>query len=448
MVATTHIGFELNELIPPAPLVNTWTRFIHQFEPSEFTNWIDESESWKKSAYIGDWSALPNKVVVKGPDAIRFFEDISVNSFKNFQVGRAKHSIQCSAEGRVVSEGVLMRLGEDEVKFTGGPIFWVEYQFEKGNYDATLTQRGATDFIIQIQGPKSLEILESASGVSHRDYGFMNVRQTTVAGHPVWSLRQGMSGELGFELHGDAAHALAVHEALLAAGEEFGVRRLGSRTKMVNHVEACFPTPLVDYMPAVGDDMEFAQFMGKRHPELSYLAQFPSSGSHVQAGPSDLYRNPTELGWGKNIAFDHEFIGRAALEVVVANPKRTMTTLVWNKEDVHDVYASLFRDETPYEYMEMPRALFDSFAIDSVLIDGTEVGVSTSRCYSYHFRDVISLCSIDLPFAEVGQQVEVLWGAPGRPQKVIRATVAAAPYKRDNRRVDVNSQPSTPASLS
>ncbi|SCC29999.1 aminomethyltransferase [Pseudarthrobacter enclensis] len=443
MAATTHTSFELNNLIPPAPLVNTWSRFIHQFEPHEFTNWIDESESWKTTAYIGDWSALSNKLVVKGPDAIRFFQDISVNSFKNFQVGRAKHSVQCSAEGRVIAEGVLMRLSEDEVKFTGGPIFWAEYQFEKGNYDATLTQRGTADFIIQIQGPKSLEILERASGESHRDYAFMNVRETTVAGHKVWSLRQGMSGELGFELHGDGAHALEVHEALLAAGEEFGVRRLGARTKMVNHVEACFPTPLVDYMPAMGDDMEFVQFMMERHPELAYLAQFSSTGSHVPADPTGLYRTPVELGWGKVISFDHDFIGRTALEAAVANQKRTMKTLVWNKEDVQDVYASLFRDETPYEFMEMPRALFDSFAIDSVLVDGKEVGVSTSRCYSYHFRDVISLCSIDLPFAEVGQQVEVLWGSPGRPQKAIHATVAPAPYKRDNRRVDVTALPAT-----
>lgn len=437
MVATSHPGFELNELIPPAPAASSWTRFIHQYEPSEFTGWIDESESWKKTAYIGDWSSLPNKLVVKGPDAIRFFQDLSVNSFGNFEVGRAKHSVQCSPDGRVLTEGILMRLGEDEVKFTGGPIYWAEYQFEKGDYNATLTQRGTKDFIIQVQGPKSLAILEGASGESHRDYGFMNVRQTTIAGHSVWSLRQGMSGELGFELHGDGAVAVEVHQALLDVGAEFGVRRLGGRTKMVNHVEACFPTPLVDYMPAVTDDLSFAQFLGERHPELAYLQYFPNSGSHVPTGPADAYRDPTELGWGRNIKFDHEFIGRSALESIVANQRRTMVTLVWNKDDVKDVHDSLFRDGTPYEYMEMPRALFDSLAMDSVRGNGKEIGVSTSRCYSYHFRDMISLCSIDLGFAEPGQQVEVVWGAPGSPQKVIRATVAPAPYKRDNRRVDV-----------
>ena len=441
MTATTHPSFFLNEHIPPAPAVSSWTRFIHEFEPSEFTNWIDESESWKQTAYVGDWSSLPNKIVVKGPDAVRFFQDLSVNTFKNFEVGRAKHSVQCSRSGRVITEGILMRLGEDEVKFTGGPLYWAEYQFAKGDYDATLTQRGTSDFIIQIQGPRSLDILEAASGESHRDYKFLNVRQTTVAGHPVWSLRQGMSGELGFELHGDGAHAVEVHQALLDAGKPFGVRRLGGRTKMVNHVEACFPTPLVDYMPAVGDEPEFAHYLAETHPELAYLAYFPSTGSHVPAAYDDAYRTPHELGWGRSINFDHEFIGRAALEESAAAAHRAMVTLVWDKDDVKDVYASLFDSQTPYDFMEMPRALFDSFAVDSVRVDGREVGVSTSRCYSYHFRDMISLSSIDSEHAEPGQQVEVIWGSPASPQKRIRATVARAPYKPDNRRIDLADLP-------
>ncbi|WP_394194491.1 hypothetical protein [Microbacterium foliorum] len=441
MPALSHHGFEINELIPPAPGAGTWTRFVHQFEPSEFTGWVDESESWKKTAYIGDWSSLPNKLIVTGPDAVRFFQDLSVNSFGNFEVGRAKHSVQCSPEGRVLTEGILMRLGDEEVKFTGGPIYWAEYQFQKGDYDATLVQRGTKDFIIQVQGPRSLDIIERASGEKHRDYKFLNLRKTTIAGHEVWSLRQGMSGELGFELHGDGAHAVEVHQALLDAGQEFGVRRLGGRTKMVNHVEACFPTPLVDYMPAIADDLGFAQFLGQTHPELSYLQHFPSSGSHVPSGPTDAYRDPTELGWGRNIKFDHDFIGSRALEDVVANPARTMVTLVWNKDDVRDVYDSLFREGTPYDYMEMPRALFDSLAMDTVVQNGTTVGVSTSRCYSYHFRDMISLCTIDLAQARPGEQVEVIWGSPGSPQKAIRATVAPAPYKRDNRRVDVTALP-------
>jgi vanillate/3-O-methylgallate O-demethylase len=74
---------------------------------------------------------------------------------------------------------------------------------------------------------------------------------------------------------------------------------------------------------------------------------------------------------------------------------------------------------------------------------GSEVvGVSTSRCYSYFFREMLSLCVIDREFAAFGTEVVVTWGRPGSRQKPIRATVARAPYKVDRRRSDVtNLQP-------
>jgi vanillate/3-O-methylgallate O-demethylase len=54
---------------------------------------------------------------------------------------------------------------------------------------------------------------------------------------------------------------------------------------------------------------------------------------------------------------------------------------------------------------------------------------------------MISLCVINPELAEPGTEVDILWGR-GAAQKVIRATVAPAPYKRDNRKIDVNTLPS------
>ncbi|MPT47142.1 MAG: aminomethyl transferase family protein [Sphingobium sp.] len=431
-----------NPFIPAAPGAISWTRFTAQFEPYEFSGWVDESLSWKRTAYVGDWSPLNNKVIVKGPDALRFFQDISVNSFAKFEVGQAKHSIQCAEDGKVMVEGVLMRLQEDELLFTSGPAFWTEYQFKRGNYNATLTQHGTDLFIIQLQGPNSIHILEKATGESHRDYGFMRFRETSIAGRAFLSLRQGMSGELGFELHGRGEDALAVHQALLDAGEEFGVRRLGGRTKMVNHAEAAFPTPSVDFMPALYSDPDYVSYVEQHHPELLIASRLKTSGSEQLTDIRQLYRDPTELGWIRNIKFDHEFVGRAALEQIVAAPKRTLVSLVWNKEDVVDIFASLLGGEEPYEYMEMPRGLLGTVAIDKVLIGDRQIGVSTSRCYSHHLREMISLCSIDVDASVPGTQVEVLWGAPGARQKRVRAIVAKAPFKEDKRRIDVSTLPS------
>ena len=67
--------------------------------------------------------------------------------------------------------------------------------------------------------------------------------------------------------------------------------------------------------------------------------------------------------------------------------------------------------------------------------------VPFSRGYSFYFRKMLSLCAIDLAHSEPGTEVVVVWGNPGTPQKEIRATVAPAPYKKDNRRADVAALP-------
>ena len=195
---------------------------------------------------------------------------------------------------------------------------------------------------------------------------------------------------------------------------------------------------MTDYLSAIYDDdmKDYLEVYNATMP--GYVTTFNVAGSFEAESVGDYYRSPVELGWTKNIKFDHEFIGRQALEEEVANPKRTMRTLVWNSEDVVDVYASLFRTGKPYHFMDMPRDQRGFMWADKVLMDGTPVGVSTSRGYSYFFRQMISLCTLDVGCSEPGTEVTLIWGNPGEPQKEIRATVAPAPYKKDNRRSDLS----------
>ena len=67
-------------------------------------------------------------------------------------------------------------------------------------------------------------------------------------------------------------------------------------------------------------------------------------------------------------------------------------------------------------------------------VNGELVGVATSRGYSYYFRKMLSLATINVDHADIGTEVEVLWGAPGQRQKAIRAVVCPAPYKEDRSR--------------
>jgi vanillate/3-O-methylgallate O-demethylase len=151
-----------------------------------------------------------------------------------------------------------------------------------------------------------------------------------------------------------------------------------------------------------------------------------------------LFRNPVELGWGKSVKFDHSFLGDDALRAEVESPTRIIRTLVWNSADVVDTVASLFvKDETPFRPFEWPRSMLGDVIADRVLVDGVDIGQATSRAYSYYFREMISLAVLKVEHAEIGTEVEVIWGDEGYPQKRIRATVAPAPYKEDKRRANV-----------
>jgi glycine cleavage system aminomethyltransferase T len=434
----TKSALPISPSLPLARRVPTYTRFGTTFEPWEYTDWIDESMSWKETLYIGDWTPLA-KIHVKGPDAINFFASIAVNSFAKFAIGQAKHVIFCNEGGKIMGEGVLMRLAEDEVLFTSGPgVPWAAYCFEKGNWNAEASQLGNSQFILQVQGPHSLTVMEKATGESLRDIGFMRFRETRIGNISFIALRQGMAGEIGYELHGSIEHAQDIYNTILEVGEDYDIRRLGGRTKQVNHVEACFPTPSIDYVPALfgPDENEYATNFFSANALEVYKT---TDGSFEYNDISELYRTPIDLGWNKNIKFDHDFIGRAALEAEVHDPKSTMVTLVWDGEDVAEVYASLFNKEaTPYLFMEMPRDNLGCLFADKVLKDDQQVGVSTSRCYSYFFREMLSLCVVDTDFSKPGTPLKVVWGRSGQPQKYIRTTVATAPYKKDNRRADVS----------
>lgn len=414
----------------------------------EYSGWQDENMSWKEDVYLGDWSYL-DELRVTGPDALQLFSDFAVNSFAKFAIGQAKHAIFCNLDGKVIGEGILARWAEDDFLFNArGPVStWLEYNFKKGAYKADLSIK-ISEFKFQVSGPKSLELLELLTNESLRDIKFMHFREATIAGHQVRLLRQGMAGEIGFELQGPGTIAEVIRNAVLDSGKAFNIRRMGARTAMVNHLEAGFPTVTHDYLPAITGEAEREYFElynvkvtddGSPEWYQSFERCMKVKGSFEGEDPSAWFRSPVELGWTRNIKFDHDFYGREALERETADPKRGIVTLVWNEEDVKDVYDSYFQHGEPYDFMDWPRGQWFAMYTSTVLASETVIGSTTSRGYSYYFRKVLSHGVLDLAYTQPGTKVEVLWGDPGHRQKKIRATVHAYPFKPDNRRTELAS---------
>jgi vanillate/3-O-methylgallate O-demethylase len=323
----------------------------------EYSGWQDEQLSWKQSCYIGDWSFVP-QIRIKGRDVVRLFSDLSVNSFETFPVGKAKHCVQCNDDGKVISEGILLRHAEDDFEYECGTPQWVYYNLKTGGYDVEV--EFPVTHKLQVSGPSSLALLEKLTGTCLRDVKFMSTKTVSINGWEASALRQGMAGEIGFELHGPIQNHAAIYQAVLEAGQEFGIRQLGRRTVQINHLEACYPTGGIHFMNALSDDTkaDYRRFMDENLPDewaatpfagpMRYNFATSFTGSWDGTAIEELYRSPVEMGWAKSIKVDHDFIGRAALEAEVADPRRTVVTLEFNSDDMMNIYASLFREGPAY----------------------------------------------------------------------------------------------------
>jgi glycine cleavage system aminomethyltransferase T len=152
--------------------------------------------------------------------------------------------------------------------------------------------------------------------------------------------------------------------------------------------------------------------------------------------------NPVELGWERMISFEHDFVGKEALRRIVNSPHREMRTLVWNSEDILDIWKSEFEPGEPYAPMEGPEDVrvdgTAEYVHDKILKDGQMVGISSGRVFSWKYRKMLSLGIVDPEVAELGTEVCVLWGNPGTRQKKIRAIVSRFPYLNESRNENVD----------
>jgi len=438
-IVTEPAGLPHSPYVPYDPSVHLFigNTFPHAV-PYEHSGWREETMAWKTGCYLnGNLNPSPT-FRIQGRDALKFLSDTCVNSFATMPIGGGKHGIMCMENGLLMMDGVVIRSSEDEfITYWMAP--YIAYALAKGKYDAVGEDLTGKVFLFQLAGPRSLEILERATGQNFHDVKFMKSQKGSIGGMDFNVLRMGMAGTLAYELHGRVEHAKSVYRALMDAGADMGIRRLGQRAYMMNHTEDGFPQAYYHFPYPWAEDSGFVKFLGGRS-DMFWSRLRGSMGTDLRL----RYRNPVELGWAKMIKFDHDFVGRAALEKEVANPRRQMVTLVWNVDDILDVHASQYRKGEPFAPMDEPNnAPGTGLFADQVLKNGRRVGVSSGRAYSYNYREMLSLCSIDTDLSALGTEVSVLWGDPGNRQKEIRAVVSRFPYLNENRNqaVDVNQIP-------
>jgi vanillate/3-O-methylgallate O-demethylase len=428
--------------------------YIYPVVPYEFSNWRREQRAWRESAVLFDQSHHMVNVFLRGPGAIKLISDTGINSVANFPVNMAKQFVPTTPAGHVIGDGILFHLAEEEFVWVGrAPVSnWLTYRAEHGGYDVEVEKDDRSPsrpygkavtrkyWRFQIQGPNAWNVIEKVNGGPVEQLKFFRMAHMNVNGRQVRTLRHGMAGEPGLELFGPYETYDETRQAILEAGQEFGLEPCGARAYASNTLESGWiPSPL----PAIysGDELrDYREWLGAD----SYEATNALAGSYVSDRIEDYYLNPWELGYGQFVKFDHDFVGRDALEQIEPETQRKKVTLAWDGEDMAKLFASLFEtDEDPYQFFDLPIANYGASNFDSVLDpDGNLVGFSMFSGYSANENRALSLATID-PEIELGTEVQVVWGEPGggtrkktvepHRQLNVRAIVSPVPYSETAR---------------
>jgi vanillate/3-O-methylgallate O-demethylase len=418
--------------------------YVYPAVPAEFSNWRDEQVAWRETSALFDQSHHMTDLYVEGPDVIRLLSDLGVNSFASFAVDKAKQFVACNHDGYVIGDGILFFLDENRVSLVGRPSAhnWVQFHAETGDYDVQVErdERTAANptgkrklYRFQVQGPTALDVLTKANGGSLPEIKFFNMGELTLGGHKVRALHHGMSGVPGLELFGPWDDREDVRAAIVEAGADYGLRQVGSRVYATNTLESGWiPCPL----PAVftGEQMQaYREWL----PANGYEGTGSLGGSYYSDDIADYYRTPHDLGYWPFVNFDHDFVGREALEAMADRPRFKKVTLAWNGEDVARAVGTLFERGDHAKYIDVPLSNYATWPFDKLLLNGEPVGVSTFSGYSYNERSYLSLGMVDADL-DIGTEVTLVWGEEGggsakpvverHAQVEIRAIVSPVPY--------------------
>jgi sarcosine oxidase, subunit alpha len=212
---------------------------------------LRECQGVRTGVGVMDASTL-GKIDVVGSDAAVFLDRMYTNRMSTLAVGSIRYGLMCGPDGMAFDDGVVMRLGEERffVTTTSGGAAKVLDRFEEWLqtewtdlrvYCTSVTEHWAT---IAVNGTKAREVLAAAGtnvDLETAIFPFMSWREGEVAGMPARVARVSFSGELAYEINVAGWHGLAMWEAVMAAGQPFGITPYGTEAMHVLRAEKGFP---------------------------------------------------------------------------------------------------------------------------------------------------------------------------------------------------------------
>ncbi|MDG1376353.1 MAG: glycine cleavage T C-terminal barrel domain-containing protein [Yoonia sp.] len=338
--------------------------YNHMYIPRDFGN--PEQNFWNlvNDAILCD-VAVERQVEITGPDAAKFAQMLTPRDLSKMAVGQCKYVLITNAEGCILNDPIMLRLAENHFWISladSDILLWAQGVAVHSGLDVTIGEPDVSP--LQLQGPKSGEIMQALFGDSIMDLKYYWLRELELDGIPLLISRTGWSSELGYEIYlRDSAHGDALWERIMAAGAPFGLKP--GHTSSIRRIEGGM---------------------------LSYHAD------------ADIKTNPYELGLDRlvNLDIDAEFIGKAALRRI-------------QEQGVTRKQVGLIIDCDP---LKGPNTTF--WQINK---NGATIGKVTSAIYSPRMEQNIALAMVSAEFTELGTEVEVVTN-----EGTMHATVVERPF--------------------
>ena len=338
--------------------------YNHMYIPRDFGDPVQNFWNLVNDAILCD-VAVERQVEISGPDAAKFVQFMSCRDLSKCKVGQCKYVLITDQDGGIINDPILLKLAENQFWLSiadSDVLLWAKGLAATSGYDVKIFEPDVSP--LQLQGPKSRDILRAAFGDGPAELKYYNFIEYDWHGVPLVISRTGWSSELGYEIFlRDGSAGAALWEHIMAVGEPMGLHP--GHTSSIRRIEAAM---------------------------LSYHADMT------------LENNPFEMGMDRlvNLDMTADFVSKAAL-------------IRLKQSEVSQRFVGLI--------IEAPK-FFGSNNDNWALMQGeAKVGYITSAVHSPRLNKNIALAMVRADQAEIGTELIV-----DMPDGKRKGTVSPKPF--------------------
>ncbi len=349
-----------------------------------------EYNAIRNSAALIDISPL-FKYRVTGRDATKLVNRVIARDINKVAVDQVIYCCWCDPKGKVIDDGTITRLGENEYRWTAADPSLRWFQQNALGLDVKIEDISEQTAALALQGPTSGKLLHVAADANITNLKYFRVTRGKIAGVPVDISRTGYTGDLGFEVWMPWRDAVKVWDALIAKGKAFDIHPAGMIALDIARIEAGLILIEVDYI------------------------------SSKKALTESQKYSPSEIGLGKRVDLKKEtFVGREALALEAKKgAERSLVGLEINWNEVEALYDKLrMAPQVP--------SMASRVAVP-VYRGRRQIGKVTSTTWSPTLKKMIALACVSREHSSVGATLNMEMTVEAA-RHTVSAKVVATPF--------------------